>query len=372
MDSPDLLIVGAGPVGCVMAERAASVGWKSLVIDRRPHLAGNCFDSHEQGILIHRYGPHYFRTNDPALVEYLGRFTSWIPGRYVVRARYQGTLYPIPINRRTLELFYGVSLPTARSAEALLEQVREPIADPQNAEEYALSKVGRALYEAFFLGYTLKQWERHPRDLAPGLLGRLPVRTGLDERYVEHRFQIMPADGFTAMFRRMLDHPLIEVRLESTFSEVRGRVQPRVATVYTGPVDDYFHGEEGILPWRSLEFSNHLHEREYVQPCVQINHPDTRHAYTRTVEAKHVTGQIHPHTIVTREYPRAQGDPYYPVPEPAAQRMAARYRARAEEEKRRGVWFVGRLAEYCYLNTDEAIERAFGAFEEIRAWKGKG
>lgn len=366
MGQPDLLIVGAGPVGCVVAERAASVGWRSLVIDRRHHLAGNCWDSSYQGVLVHRYGPHYFRTDDPKLVEYLGRFTEWIPGRYFVRASHGGRLYPLPVNRRTLEMFYGVQLPTEADAEALLAKVREPIADPQNAEEYALARVGRALYEAFVLGYTVKQWGRHPRELAPWLLGRLPVRTDLDFRYVGHRYQIMPAAGFTAMFGRMLAHPLVEVRLGVDFAEVREQVRPRVATLYTGPVDEFFHHEDGRLPWRSLEFTYHLVERERVQPCVQINYPGEE-PFTREVEAKHVTGQKHPHTVIAREYPRAHGEPYYPVPEASAQAMAERYRQRAELERRaRRVWFVGRLAEYRYLNTDEAIGRALQAFEEIR------
>jgi UDP-galactopyranose mutase len=349
-----------------MAEQAASVrGWRSLVIDRRPHLAGNCFDSKHEGVLVHRYGPHYFRTDDERLVRYLSRFTGWIEGRYIVRASHRGQLYPIPVNRRTLEMFFGVRLASDQEAEALLATVRVPIAEPQNAEEFALSRVGRELYEAFVLGYTLKQWERHPRYLAPWLLGRLPVRTDLDERYVPHRFQLMPAAGFTAMFGRMLDHPLVEVRLGVDFADLRGKVVPRIATVYAGPVDEYFGHAEGRLPWRSLEFDYQLHRKPWVQPCVQINYPGAE-PFTRTVEAKHVTGQEHPHTVVVREFSRASGDPYYPVPEAAAQAMAARYAVRAEAERARRVWFVGRLAEYRYLNTDEAITRALSAFEEIR------
>lgn len=366
MEQPDLLVVGAGPVGCVVAERAASVGWRALVIDRRRHLAGNCYDSEEHGVLVHRYGPHYFRTDSDELLAYLSRFTTWLPGRYVVQADVAGRLVPVPVNRRTLELLYGVDLPTAADAEALLARERVPIADPANAEEFALSRVGRRVYEAMLFGYTLKQWGRHPRELAPWLLGRLPVRTDLDDRYVPHRHQVMPAAGFSALFGRMLDHPLIRVRLGVDFAELRGRVRPHVATVYTGPLDEYFGCDEGRLPWRSLDFTYHLVERPFVQPCVQINYPGEE-PYTRTVEAKHVTRQEHPHTVVVREFPRATGEPYYPVPEASAQAMAARYKARAEAERRaRRVWFVGRLAEYCYLNTDEAIGRALSAFHEIR------
>lgn len=364
---PDLLIVGAGPVGCVVAERAAARGWSSLVVERRDHIAGNCYDrKHESGVLIHQYGPHYFRTNSPELRTYLSQFTDWIPGNYRVRSRVGGELLPFPINLDTLAAFFGVSGLTRWGAEALLARERVPIEDPQNSEEFVLSRVGRRLYEAFYLGYTLKQWDRHPRDLAPSVCGRIPVRLTRDDRYVDHGMQIMPADGFTRMFERMLTSPLIEVRLGTDYADVRETVEPRVATVYCGPLDAYFGCDLGRLPWRSLAFKFEEHDREFVQPCVQINYPDAAVPYTRTVEIKHATGQEHPRTVVSREYSRAEGDPYYPIPAPEYEALAERYRRRAEiERRRRRVYFAGRLARYLYINTDQAIEMALETFQGI-------
>ncbi|MBI1918305.1 MAG: NAD(P)-binding protein, partial [Planctomycetes bacterium] len=249
LDDIDLLVAGAGPAGCTVAERAASVlGWKVLVVDRRDHLAGNCFDScHRNGVLVHNYGPHFFRTNDADLLAYLSRFTEWVPARYEVRSLVRGTLYPFPINLDTLEHFFGCKLDAA-AASRFLDEIRVPIADPRNSEEFVLSRVGRELYEAFYLHYTRKQWGLHPRDLVPGVCGRIPVRLDRDPRYVDHRFQVMPQFGFTAMFRRMLHHRKIRVLLGCDFQEVRHLIVPRRAALYTGPIDEYFDHRLGKLP----------------------------------------------------------------------------------------------------------------------------
>jgi UDP-galactopyranose mutase len=317
LDDVDLLVCGAGPAGCVIAERAAAVlGWKVLLIDRRRHLAGNCHDSpHASGVLIHNYGPHYFRTNDEALLAYLSRFTDWVPANYEVKSRVNGRLYPFPINLTTLEQFFGRPLDPA-SAERLLAEKRVPIDRPRNSEEFVLSRVGRELYEAFYLPYTLKQWQVHPRDLEPGVCGRIPVRLDRDHRYVSHRFQVMPRRGFTALFARMIRHRKIRLLLDCDFREVRSLFRPRRATVYTGPVDEYFDHRLGRLPYRSLRFEHVAYRRRFVQPCVQINYPDEG-PWTRSVEVKHVTGQEHADTVVSYETPAASGEPYYPVPAPA-------------------------------------------------------
>jgi UDP-galactopyranose mutase len=367
LDDVDLLVCGAGPAGCVLAERASAVlGWKVLVVDQRPHVAGNCHDSyHASGILVHNYGPHYFRTNDASLLRYLSRFTEWIPGNYRVLSQVGGRLYPFPINLTTLEQFFGRSL-DAETAERLLAERRLPIDTPRNSEEFVLSRVGRELYEAFYLNYTLKQWQIHPRDLAPHVCGRIPVRLTRDDRYVEHRSQVMPKHGFTALFRRMLRHRKIRVLLDCPFAEVRGLVRPRRATVYTGPVDEYFGHRLGRLPYRSLRFDLVTHAVEYRQPCVQINYPND-FAYTRSVEFKHVTGQKHPATVVSYETPSATGEPYYPVPTAPSALLAQRYQELAEAETRRNrVYFCGRLAQYRYFNTDEVILEALRCFKEIQ------
>ena len=367
LDDVDLLVCGAGPAGCVLAERAARVlGWKVLVVDRRPHLAGNCHDApHESGVLVHRYGPHYFRTRDEGLVRYLSRFTEWVDARYEVRSLVRGKLYPFPINLTTLESFFVETL-TPESAEALLEREREKIDAPRNSEEFVLSRVGRRLYEAFYRDYTRKQWGRSAAALDPEVCGRIPVRLARDDRYVDHPFQKMPRAGFTAMFRRMLRHRKIRVLLDCDFRGVRDLIVPRRATIYTGPIDEYFGHRLGRLPYRSLSFDFRAVAAERVQPCVQINYPDAG-PITRSVEIKHVTGQIHPMTVVSLERPRATGDPYYPVPTPESRALYERYRTLAERETRANrVYFCGRLAQYRYFNTDEVIREALGCFRLLR------
>ncbi len=363
-----VIVAGAGPVGCVIAERLASqLGWKVLLVDKRAHIAGNCFDTrHESGVLIHRYGPHYFRSNKIDLVNYLSNFTKWIPGNYIVKSSVNNDLYPFPINLLTLRQFFKQPDLNAEQAEALLASRREHFPNPANSEEFVLSRVGRELYEAFYLGYTLKQWNIHPRDLAPSVCGRIPVRLNTDERYVDHEYQLTPAEGFTNMFTNMVSHPNIDVMLETDFETLRHSLKPGIATVYTGQIDEYFDFKLGKLPWRSLQFEFKEEPTEYTQPCVQINYPN-EHGYTRTVEIKHVTGQKHPHTVISYEYPTAEGDPYYPIPMEANAALYDRYKALAEEETaNNNVYFCGRLAEYKYFNTDEVIERALHTFNLIK------
>ena len=367
LENVDLLICGAGPVGCTIAERASRVlGWNVLIVDRRLHVAGNCFDTHHHtGVLIHRYGPHYFRTNDLSLVDYLSQFTDWSAANYVVKSQVAGQLYPFPINLTTLEKFFKKKL-TPESAERLLESKRQAIAQPKNSEEFVLNRVGRELYEAFYLNYTQKQWLLHPSQLAQSVCGRIPIRLNRDDRYVDHRFQKMPANGFTAMFERMIDHPNIRVLLGCDFHRISEVVKPRMATVYSGPIDAFFDNRFGKLPYRSLQFEFVPYRQEFRQPCVQINYPN-EHDYTRTVEIKHVTRQSHPHTVLSYEYPRTTGDPYYPVHTPENLQLYQRYEALAENLTRtQHVYFCGRLAQYRYFNTDEVITEALQCFERIR------
>ena len=363
----DLIIVGAGPVGCVLAERAArDLAWKCLVIEKRPHLAGNCYDFvHDNGLLLHQYGPHLFRTGKQSLVDYLSVYTDWIPGNYRVQASYKGELFPIPINLTTLEKFFGRSL-TPASARALLANERLNITNPQNSEEYVLATVGKRLYEAFYLGYTQKQWGLHPRELAPSVCARLPVRFNRDDRYVDEPFQIMPNEGYTRLFGRMLRHPFIKVLLDTDFFEIRALLQPKKALVYTGPIDAYFNFCHGALPWRSLDFDWVESAQEFQQPCVLINYP-SEHEFTRSVEIKHVTGQQHPHTVVSLEYPRWGGEPFYPVLIEANLAKYALYKHLAEkEETEKGVFFCGRLATYSYINIDQAIDRALELYQRLK------
>lgn len=363
----DLLIVGAGPVGCVVAERASSqMGWRSLIVEKRNHVGGNCYDRfHESGILIHQYGPHYFRTNNLNLLNYLSQFTEWIPGNYIVKSFSQGQLFPFPINLTTLELFFNRSF-SQDEAQLKLETLRQKIEHPDNSEEFVLSRVGKELYEAFYLGYTLKQWDQHPRDLAPSVCGRIPVRFNRDERYVNHRFQLTPKNGFTKLFENMIRLENIHVLLNTEYSKVKPWLKPKVATIYCGPIDEYFDYCYGKLPWRSLDFEFKSFNKDFLQPCVQINYPND-FLYTRSVEIKHVTQQDNPRTVISYEYSKSIGDPYYPVPAEGNEALYKRYKLLADHERiSRKVYFAGRLAQYKYMNTDEAVEEGLSLFQTLR------
>lgn len=360
--SVDLLVVGSGPTGAAAARRAAEeFGWKVLVVDRRPQVGGNCFDEyHESGVLIHRYGPHLFRTESDALLSWLSRFTEWVPGQYYVKSWTGGRYYTLPISLVTLEEFYGREI-TPESAEALFRKMAIPCEQPANSEEFILSRVGRDLYEAFYVGYTLKQWGKHPRELGPEVCGRVPIRLNRDTRYVGHKHQVMPRHGYASMFTAMLDNENIEVVLGTDYREVRDKIRPRRGVVYTGGLDEYFDNRLGPLPWRSLRFEYDVYEEEFHQPCQAVNYPND-YEYTRTGEIKHTTGQKHSRTVVAREYPTDVGEPYYPMPTPEAKALAERYRELARQEfAERGVLFAGRLAEYRYLDIDHALERGLAA-----------
>jgi UDP-galactopyranose mutase len=350
----DYLVVGAGFAGSVCAERLAAAGNTVLVVDRRPHIGGNAYDEFDAaGVLVHRYGPHIFHTNSEAVFAFLSRFTSWRPYEHRVLASVDGDLLPIPINLDTINSYYGLSL-TEEDVEPFLVSIAEPVAKVRTSEEVVVSRVGRELYEKFFRGYTRKQWGLDPSELDASVAARIPVRTNRDDRYFTDRFQAMPADGYTALFTRMLDHPRITVLLGVDWRALDGRAAYG-EIVYTGPVDEFFEHRYDPLPYRSLDFEFETLESKRVQPVGTVNYPNDR-SYTRQTEFKHLTGQIHPATTVVREYPRADGDPYYPIPRPETKAMYERYRVLADATP--GVHFVGRLATYKYYNMDQVVAQA--------------
>lgn len=359
----DWLIVGAGFAGSVMAERLASqMHQRVLVIDKRPHIAGNAYDRLDAaGVLIHQYGPHIFHTNAPSIVDYLSQFTAWRDYEHRVLAQVDGMLVPIPINRTTINTLYGLNL-TSDEVEQFLAERRVPIDDIKTSEDVGLSTVGRELYEKFFRGYTRKQWGVDPSDLSRTVTARIPTRTNDDDRYFTDSFQKMPAEGYTRMFQRMLDHPNIELRLATDYADVRNSVDFR-RMVFTGPIDEFFDHRLGRLPYRSLRFQHETYDVEQVQPVATINYPQTED-YTRVTEYKHLTGQKHPKTSVTFEYPSATGDPYYPIPRDENAALYRQYEALARAMP--DVWFVGRLANYRYFNMDQVVGQALATFERIR------
>lgn len=361
----DYLIVGAGFAGSVIAERLASqAGARVVLIDRRNHIGGNAYDHHnEAGLLIHQYGPHIFHTNSERVFSYLSQFTDWRPYEHRVLARVDGQLLPIPINRTTINGLYGLDLQTEEECDAFFASRAEPVEHCRTSEDVVVSKVGRELYEKFFRGYTRKQWGLDPSELDAQVTARIPTRTNTDDRYFTDTFQAMPLHGYTRMFQRMLSHPNIKVMVQTDYREIRDEI-PYRELIFTGPIDEYFDYCYGKLPYRSLEFRHEVRDVERVLPVAVVNYPN-ENDYTRVTEFKHLTGQEHPKTALVYEFPRAKGDPYYPIPKPECTALYNRYKTLAEATP--SVTFVGRLATYKYYNMDQVVAQALATFEKVIA-----
>jgi UDP-galactopyranose mutase len=358
----DYLIVGAGFAGSVMAERLARVaGKRVLLIDRRSHVGGNAFDHYnEDGVLVHRYGPHIFHTNSREIYDYLSQFTAWRPYQHRVRAWVDGRLLPIPINLDTVNRLYGLSL-TSFELEDFFRGVAEKREEIRTSEDVIVARVGRELYEKFFRNYTRKQWALDPSELDAQVTARVPVRTNRDDRYFTDTYQVMPAHGYTRMFERMLDHPKINIMLNTDYRDVTG-LFPAAEMIYTGPIDEYFQYRYGRLPYRSLMFRHETLNVPRHQRVAVVNYPND-YAYTRVTEFKHLTGQEHPKTALVYEFPQAEGDPYYPIPRPENAALYRKYEALAHATA--GVHFVGRLATYKYYNMDQVVGQALTLFARL-------
>lgn len=362
----DYLIVGAGFAGSVLAERLASQhGARVLLIDRRPHVGGNAYDEpNEAGVLYHKYGPHIFHTNSQQVVDYLSQFTEWRPYEHRVLAYVRGKLVPIPINRTTLNELFDADLKTDEEAAAYLASRAEPVEEIKTSEDVVINAVGEELYKLFFRGYTRKQWGLDPSELDKQVTSRIPTRTNTDDRYFGDTFQAMPLEGYTRMFERMLDHPLIEFRTGVDFAELKDSAHDLADhIVYTGPIDEYFDFRFGKLPYRSLKFDHQTLEQEQFQAVAVVNYPSEDVPFTRISEYKHLTGQELPVTTVTYEYPSAEGDPYYPIPRPENQELFKKYEVLADSTD--GVTFVGRLATYRYYNMDQIVGQALATFRRM-------
>ncbi len=363
----DFLIVGAGFAGSVLAERlAADLGQKVLVCDRRPHIGGNAYDRADAaGLLVHQYGPHIFHTNSADIFAYLSRFTAWRAYEHRVLASVAGKLLPIPINLDTINRLYDLRL-TEGEVAAFLAARAVPCADPRTSEEVVLSRVGRDLYEKFFRNYTRKQWGLDPSQLDAQVAARIPVRTNRDDRYFTDQYQSMPKQGFTRMFENMLDHENIELALGADYRDLREQVKFR-QLIHSGPIDEFFDYRFGQLPYRSLRFEHRTVDQEWFQPVAVVNYPNEQE-YTRITEFKHLTGQQHARTSLVYEYPTAEGDAYYPIPQPANAAIYAQYRALAQTVP--DVHFVGRLGTYRYYNMDQVVGQALTLYKKLACIEG--
>lgn len=362
----DYLIIGAGFSGCVLAERISSqLGKRVLIVDKRNHIGGNAYDNYnEYGILIHKYGPHWFHTNDKKVMDYLSKFTEWIYHYHRVKSYVDGQLLPIPINMDTVNQLYGMNLSSPTEVQIFYDKIRDKtITNPKNAEEMVISLVGKELYEKFFKGYTLKQWNIHPKDLAASVTARIPTRINRDDRYFTDTYQVMPKNGYTAMFQNMIKNRNISILLQTDYKDVINDLKFN-KLIYTGAIDDFFDSIHGKLPYRSLRFEHETLNQEFFQSHQQINYPND-YDFTRIIEWKHATRQQSNTTTITREYSLLsdeQNEKYYPIPRDVNQELYNKYKKQAENQK--NTIFCGRLAEYKYYNMDQVIARALMIFEK--------
>lgn len=360
----DYLIVGAGFAGSVLAERLArGLGQRVLICDQRSHIGGNAYDEYDAaGVLVHRYGPHIFHTNSSEVFSYLSKFTEWRDYEHRVLAQVEGQLLPMPINLDTINRLYGLELDSGRM-EAFLASAAEKCDAVRTSEDVVVSRIGRDLYEKFFRNYTRKQWGVDPSALDAQVAARIPVRTNRDDRYFTDQYQAMPRRGYTRLFENLLDHPNISILLNTDYREIADEI-PYRSMIYSGPVDEFFDFRFGKLPYRSLKFRHETHDRERFQPAAVVNYPND-HAYTRITEFKYLTGQQHAKTSIVYEFPQAEGDPYYPIPQAANAALYQKYRGLVESTP--NVRFVGRLATYKYYNMDQVVAQALTVYKHIAA-----
>jgi len=368
MKNYDYVIVGAGCYGAVFGQQMREAGKSVLIVDVRRHIGGNCYsENHEDtGINVHRYGTHIFHTNDERTWKYVNRFTEFNHYRHTVLTTYRGKVYSMPINLGTINALYGTNL-TPGEVPAFLESKKGTYGKPQNLEEQAIKLVGRDLYEAFIRGYTLKQWQRDPKDLPPSIITRLPVRSSYDASYFSDRYQGIPVEGYTPMFERMLEG--IDVELGVDFLSDREHFRSRARhLVYTGPVDRYFDYQLGRLAWRSVRFETQRLDVHDYQGTACMNYAEEEVPYTRIHEPQHLhpeKGHTHrPFTVIMREFSyNNDNEPYYPVNSEEDRELYARYEALAAQEQ--DVTFGGRLAEYKYYDMHQVIASALARVRKV-------
>jgi UDP-galactopyranose mutase len=360
----DWLIVGAGLTGSTFARVMAERGRKVLVIDVRQHIGGNAYDEYDtSGVLIHKYGPHLFHTNDARTWSFLSRFADWRPYMHRVLALVEGKWVPVPFNLTSIErLFPGAlaSEVTDKLVRAFGFGAKVPILKLKESNDPQIQFVARYVYEHVFVRYTRKQWGIEPEELDPAVTARVPVLLSRDDRYFQDTYQAMPAAGFTPLFQRMLGHKNIKVLLNAHHSEVLGEVAAE-RVLFTGRIDEFFGNRFGALPYRSIDFQFQTLNVERYQEAATHNYPNNN-SFTRITEMKHISSQKIPGvtTLCTEfpmDYAAGANEPYYPIPQPKNRALYEQYACLREREAP-NVIFAGRLGEYQYINMDQAVARA--------------
>lgn len=362
----DACIVGAGLSGAVLAQQhATKLQSKVLVIEKRHHIGGNCYDyiDKDTGIRVNQYGVHLFHTKFKQVWDYIQQFSEWVPWEHKVLAFVDGKHVPVPVNIDTINALFGTSIASEVEAAAWLQHEQMSFPAPGNSEEMALSRVGLRLYNMLFKPYTIKQWDKQPSELGPSVLARIPVRNNHDPRYFTDPYQALPKNGYTAIFKSMFSDSRITVLTNVDYFDVKSNMQCKTL-YYTGPIDSYFaHMGLPKLEYRSLEFERKVVRNvDRFQPSSQVNYPSSRFNFTRIIEYKHLLNQTSSHTVIFYEHSTDHGEPYYPVPNPSNQALYAKYQAMADKEP--GIHFVGRLANYKYFNMDQTIKNALEVFKQ--------
>jgi UDP-galactopyranose mutase len=354
----DYLIIGSGLFGSIFAREATNNGFKCLVIDKRNHIGGNCFTKKIDGIDVHEYGPHIFHTNSIKVWNYMNKWTEFNHFTYRPRVNYKNKIYSFPINLMTLYQLWGTKTP--EEAIKKLNEVKVKIDNPSNLEEWILTQVGEELYQTFVYGYTKKQWGKHPNELPSFIIKRLPIRLTYNDNYFDDIYQGIPVDGYTAIFEKLLYG--INVDLNTDYLNDReyfNKLAKKI--IYTGPIDEFFNYEYGMLEWRSLKFEHeHLNIPDY-QGVATVNYTDESIPYTRICEHKHFTFGKQNTTVITKEYPQSWDktkEKYYPVNDNRNNELFLKYKKQIDNKK---YIFGGRLADYKYYDMHQVVGSALEA-----------
>lgn len=359
----DYLIVGSGLFGSIFARELTNIGYKCLVIDKRNHIGGNCFTESVEGINVHRYGPHIFHTSDDTVWNYVNKFCTFNNFINRPKVNFNGKIYSFPINLMTLYQLYNVSTPD--QARLILDHVRYDIPNPKNLEDWILSQVGKEIYETFIKGYTTKQWGREPKLLPSSIIKRLPIRLNFDDNYYFDKYQGIPIGGYTQIFEKLLDG--IEVKLNvDYFDDLDFWNNQANKIVYTGPIDRFYDYRFGKLEYRSLEFSTEIKHISDYQGNALINYTDIDTEYTRIIEHKHFEFGQQRNTVITKEYPRNEGEPYYPINDSTNNARYYDYKELMKNETK--ILFGGRLADYKYYDMHQVIASALKRVKDEINW----
>ncbi|MFA7287929.1 MAG: UDP-galactopyranose mutase [Melioribacteraceae bacterium] len=360
----DYLVVGAGISGITLAERLSNdTGASVMLIDKRNHIGGNCFDYIDSfGLLVHKYGPHIFHTNSLEVKRYLSLFTLWIPYKHKVKINYKNKLYPFPINRDTINQFYNLNLRTRNAVKEFLDSSICNSMNENNSEKYLLNRVPKDLYEAFYKYYSYKQWGKYPSELPLSICSRIPVKLNTNDCYFSDKYQMMPAEGFTQMFKKMLSNKKIEMVLNTDYAKILDSVKFN-KLIYTGKIDEYFDFKFGVLDYRTLKIKFKTFPIEHYQDTAVINYPEQKNKYTRIAEYKYLTGQRSDSTTISFEYPSERGEAFYPLRDEENLELLKKYNRLAQ--KNENILFAGRLGEYKYYNIDQAVLSALKLYKKI-------